>query len=159
MTQQESSRCAICSRIIDSEEERRFIQSAGSTVSVHGICLMRLRRLACEADGRTPSLPTLTRSLTLNEFLLTRHPQTGVDTFSCVAYYVQVKTKQKATLTLDRIQHLLQYSAYKIPQLEEVAEKAVTLGLVKMHKPRGVTYYTITAKGREVVEQLPPMPE
>ena len=159
MTQQESSRCAICSRLIDSEEERRFIQSAGSTLSVHGICLMRLRRLACEADGRTPSLPTLTRSLTLNEFLLTRHPQTGADIFSCVAYYVQVKTKEEEHLTLDRIQHLLQYSAYKIPKLEEVAGKAVTLGLVELHKLRGATHYIITAKGREVVERLPPIPE
>ena len=120
---------------------------------------MRLRRLACEAGGRTPSLPTLTRSLTLNEFLLTRHPQTGVDTFSCVLYYVQVKTKEKEHLTLDRIQQLLRYAAYKIPKLEEAARKSVKLGFVKLHKSRDGTQYIITAKGREVVERLPSMPE
>jgi len=120
---------------------------------------MRLRRLACEVDGRAPSIPTLTRSLTLSEFLLSRHPQTGVDVFTCVAYYVQVKTGEKRKLTCDRVKHLLRYSAYKIANLEEVVRKAVTLGLVELRKSRVVTHYIITAKGREVVERLPPIPE
>jgi hypothetical protein len=76
-----------------------------------------------------------------------------------VAYYVQVKTKDRKKLTLDRVQRLLRYSAYKIPKLDEVAQKAVALELVELHNIRGVTHYTITAKGREVVERLPPMPE
>lgn len=159
MSQLESSLCAICKRTIDSDAEKRFIQSAGTNHSVHGVCLMRLRRLACEVDGRAPSIPTLTRTLTLNEFLLSRHPQTEVDTFTCVVYYVQVKTEENEKLTCDRVKHLVQYTAYKIPNLEQVVRKAVNQGLVEMCKSENVTHYIITAKGKEVVERLPPMPE
>jgi hypothetical protein len=66
-----------------------------------------------------------------------------------------VKSSNTSNLTLDCVHRHLQFSAYKISNLQEAATSAVTLGLLEKQSSKGVSHYILTAKGREVVERLP----
>ncbi|MFX0170132.1 MAG: hypothetical protein ACFE89_12370 [Candidatus Hodarchaeota archaeon] len=106
-------------------------------------------------DGRIPPIPTLTRSLTLHEFLLTKRPKTGSEILSCVVYFFQVRHIGDEVLTVDCIKNHLRYSPYKITNIQEAADHAIDLGLIGHLTLKDTTHYIITAKGRKTVERLP----
>lgn len=151
-----SRRCAICQQPILRVAECRTIHHAGKEFIAHGLCLVRLRRLAFDLLETPSPIPTLTRPYGLNEFLLMKRPRTDVEILSCVAYYRQAKEKSPIALTSIDVEQQLHYTGYKVADIHTAFQQAVdSLGYFKRSLEAGSEYFFLTKKGVQMVEQLP----
>ena len=160
MSRVESGFCAICLRPIERERELRTIRHEDKEFTAHGYCLTRLRRLACNIDGMRPALPTLTRPLTLNEFLLVKRPRDAAEILCCIAFHHQTRTDQEMAISKTFVEEQLQLSPFKIADITAAFQNATeVLEYFICRKENGSSYFLLTEKGRQLVSRLPPSPE
>ena len=160
MVRGKPSLCAICSRPIERIEELRHVQHAGKQFCAHGICLVRLRRLACKVFDIPAPVPTITRPLTLNEFLLAKRPRTDIEILCCVAYYQQHYMDDEKSLTVDFIESQLLFSAYKISNVAQVLQKAIeTYSYFTRSYRDDKEEFLLTNQGVRIVKELPEINE
>lgn len=156
----ESRFCAICLRLIEREQELRTIRHEDKEFTAHGYCLIRLRRLACNIDGMHPAMPTLTRPLTLNEFLLVKRPQSAAEILCCIAFHHQTTTDREVAISSIFVEERLQLSPFKIADVPAALKHATeVLDYFNYQKENGPGSFVLTEKGRRIVSQLPPMLE
>jgi hypothetical protein len=156
----ESDFCAICSRPIEREQERRTIRHEDKQFVAHGYCLMRLRRLACNFDGKRPVLPTLMRPLTLNEFLLVKRPQNSAEILCCIALYHETCSAREITMSYTFVEDQLQLSPFKIANIPDAFQHATDVLEYFIRDTEGdQSRFVLTDKGRQVVNRLPPVPK
>lgn len=160
MSRVESNFCAICLRPIRREQELRTIRHGGKEFTAHGYCLTRLRRLACNINGMRPAMPTLTRPLTLNEFLLVKRPRNAAEILCCIAFHHQTRNGQEATISKTFVEEQLQLSPFKIADVSAAFQNATeVLEYFIRRIEKGSSSFVLTEKGRQVVCQLPPLPD
>ncbi|MFW9986374.1 MAG: hypothetical protein ACFFDJ_07425 [Candidatus Odinarchaeota archaeon] len=156
MVRGKPSLCAICSRPIERLEELRHVQHAGKHFYAHGICLVRLRRLACKLFEISAPVPTIIRPLTLNEFLLAKRPRTDIEIVCCVAYYQQQYMSEKKSLTADFIENQLRFSAYKVANVAQALQKATANYSYFTQSYRiDKEEFMLTDQGVRIVKDLP----
>ena len=156
----ESGFCAICLRPIEREQELRTIRHEDKEFTANGYCLTRLRRLACNIDGMRPAMPTLTRPLTLNEFLLVKRPRDAAEILCCIAFHHQTQNDQEAAISKTFVEEQLQLSPFKIADISAAFQNATeVLEYFICRTEKGSSTFVLTEKGRQIVSQLPPLPE
>lgn len=101
-------------------------------------------------------MPTLTRPLTLNEFLLAKRPQTPSEILSCLGYFLQEQSDTAYVLTLALVEEQLRFAPFKIADIPAALHDASeNLALFSRYTEDAVVKYRLTAKGKRMVEQLP----
>ncbi|MFX1403965.1 MAG: hypothetical protein ACFE9D_05780 [Promethearchaeota archaeon] len=108
----------------------------------------------------TPSpMPTLTRVLTLAEFLLSRRPGTEAEILCCLAFYQRCNALEEG-LTASMVQQQLRLSPYKINNISVVLQEASEKhGYLKRKPGTDQEVFVLTEVGANVVKQLPRAPE
>ncbi len=160
MSSVKSGFCAICLRQIEHEQELRTIRHEDKEFTAHGYCLTRLRRLACNINGMRPAMPTLTRPLTLNEFLLVKRPRDAAEILCCIVFHHQTQNDQEASISETFVEEQLQLSPFKIADVFAAFQNATeVLGYFVCRIEKGSNNFVLTEKGRQVVNRLPPLPE
>ena len=160
MSSVKSGFCAICLRQIEHEQELRTIRHEDKEFTAHGYCLTRLRRLACNINGMRPAMPTLTRPLTLNEFLLVKRPRDAAEILCCIVFHHQTQNDQEASISETFVEEQLQLSPFKIADVFAAFQNATeVLGYFVCRTEKGSNNFVLTEKGRQVVNRLPPLPE
>lgn len=152
--------CAICLRPIEREQELRTIRHEDKEFVAHGYCLIRLRRLACNIDGMRPAMPTLTRPLTLNEFLLVKRPRNAAEILCCIAFHQQTRNDREFAISNTFVEEQLQLSPFKIADVPAAFQRATdVLEYFTCDRESVPDSFVLTEKGRQVVSRLPPLPE
>ena len=119
-----------------------------------------MRRLACNIDGMRPAMPTLTRPLTLNEFLLVKRPQNAAEILCCIAFYHQTRNDREFAISNTFVEEQLQLSPFKIADVSAAFQHATeVLEYFTRRTENSLDRFVLTEKGRQVVRQLPPLPE
>jgi hypothetical protein len=109
-------------------------------------------------DGMQPAMPTLTRPLTLNEFLLIKKPQNDIEILCCIGYYHQICNSQQLIMTTANLEEQLKLSPFKIANIAEALHQATEeFGCLTLQHENGIAYYSLTENGQNVVNQLPKM--
>lgn len=108
----------------------------------------------------TPSpTPTLTRALTLTEFLLSKRPGTEAEILCCLAFHQRYNASQEG-LTLSMVRQQLRMLPYKIinipAALQEASEK---LGYLRNKPDIAEDIFELTEAGLNIVKQLPRTPD
>ena len=125
----------------------------------HAVCLLRLRRLACELYDTASPLPTLNRPLTLNEFLLSKRPRSDIEILCCLAFHLQ-HHNSKMKVNAKTVQQQLRVSAFKIPDpASALLEGTDKFGYLKRVENEEPTHFVLTEKGLQFVRRLPAEPE
>jgi hypothetical protein len=156
MVRGKPSICAICSRPIERPEDLRQVQHADKQFCAHGVCLVRLRRLACKLLEIPAPVPTIIRPLTLNEFLLAKRPRTDLEILCCIAYYQQSCKGGGKVLTADFVENQLRFSAYKISNVADALQNALdNYSYFKRKHKNDVEEFLLTEKGIRIVKELP----
>jgi len=136
-----------------------MIRLAESEFLAHSVCLLRLRRLACKMYETPSPIPTLTRPLTLTEFLLSKRPATETEILCCLAFYQRCNASEEG-LTAPMVQQQLRLSPYKISNisaaLKEAAEKH---GCLRNKSNTDREMFVLTEEGLNIIKQLPRAPE
>lgn len=119
-----------------------------------------MRRLACNIDGMRPALPTLTRPLTLNEFLLVKRPRNAAEILCCIAFYHQTRNDCEFAISNIFVEEQLQLSPFKITDVPAAFQHAIdVLEYFTCDTESVPSSFVLTEKGRQVVSRLPPLPE
>ncbi|MFX1563595.1 MAG: hypothetical protein ACFFDP_09855 [Promethearchaeota archaeon] len=148
--------CVVCHRRIMQSKELRIIHHGEKQFVAHGACLVRLRRLLCDFLNIPAPTPTITRALTLNEFLLTKRPSEDAEILACLAYYHQTRSGHPVPISKTFVKEQLRYTGYKIQDIDGGLQQAIDqLAYFEPQKKRGKTVYTLTEKGVKRVEHLP----
>lgn len=154
--QDAGSRCVLCRELIHHSADMRIITSGNRQFPVHAACLDRLHSLLQDAFDIPLPTPTLTRSLTLGEFLLTKHPRTDAEILVCVAYYHQAQTTQPVTFTARVLEQELRYTGFKVHDFDAALRVARDqLAYLEMSSENGAIGHRLTRKGTLLVEHLP----
>lgn len=150
------SRCVLCRELIHHPAGMRTITFGNRQFPVHADCLDRLHGLLHSAFDTPLPTPTLTRSLTLGEFLLTKRPHTDTEILACIAYYHQAQTTQPVTFTAVAIDEELRYTGFKVHDFEAALRGATDqLAYLEMFSENGAIRHRLTTKGTRLVEHLP----
>jgi len=148
--------CVVCQRRILQPNEQRTIQQGKKKFFVHGACLVRLRRLLREYLNIPAPTPTITRALTLNEFLLTKRPSSDTEILACLAYYYQTSSGNPVLISKKFAKEQLRFTGFKIQDFDESFQCATdNLAYFEVQKKRGRIVYILTEKGTKTVDQLP----
>jgi hypothetical protein len=149
-------RCVLCREVILPSDQMRVLASGRKQFPVHVDCLDRLHDLLHEAFETPLPTPTLTRSLTLGEFLLTKRPRTDAETLACVAYYYQAQTTQPVAFTATLLDEQLRYTGFKVRDFEAALKCAVDqFAYLQVCREDETTLHRLTAKGAHLVKHLP----
>jgi len=101
-------------------------------------------------------IPTLTRSLTLGEFLLTKRPRTDAEILACIAYYHEALSAQLVTFTAVVLEQELRYTGFKIHDFEAALRIARDqFAYIEVLSEKGTLRHRLTTKGTCLVEHLP----
>ncbi len=148
--------CAICNKLILNQAELRRICHANRQFYAHGQCLLWLRQLALKAYNNPPPLPTVLRSMTLSEFLLSKRPKDDVEVLTCLAYYLEKIAQPPRLLNSKIIEELLHFTGFKIKNKEAALRKATQEFVFLKHcKTNTGESYKITENGVHRVKHLP----
>ena len=149
-------RCVLCRELVQHGASLRAITSGKRQFPVHAACLDHLHSLLHDAFDSPLPTPTLTRSLTLGEFLLTKRPRTDAEILACVAYYHQAQTNQPVAFTAASLDEQLRYTGFKIRNFQATLKHAVDqLAYLEACSESGMAFHRLTAKGAHLVEHLP----
>jgi hypothetical protein len=148
--------CVVCNRRILKPNEQRTIKHGNKEFTVHGACLVRLRRLLRDYFNITAPTPTITRALTLNEFLLTKRPSTDTEILVCLAYYHQTCSGKPYPISKNFVKEQLQFTGFKIQDIDgSLHQSTDQLGYFDLQKRKGKILYILTEKGTKAVERFP----
>jgi len=151
-----SQRCVLCRELIQHGARLRTITSGNRNFPVHAACLDHLHSLLHDAFDSPLPIPTLTRPLTLSEFLLTKRPHTDAEILACVAYYHQAQTNQPFAFTAASLDEQLRYTGFKVQDFRAALKHAVDqLAYLEACSDSGKAFHLLTAKGAHFVEHLP----
>lgn len=151
-----ASRCVLCRELIHHGARLCTITSGNRQFPVHAACLDRLHSLLRDAFDSPLPIPTLTRSLTLGEFLLTKRPHSDAEILACVAYYHRGQTNQPVAFTPASLDEQLRYTAFKVRDSQATLRNAVDqLAYLEACSESGMAFHRLTAKGAHLVEHLP----
>lgn len=150
------SRCVLCREVIHHGARLRTITSGKRQFPVHAACLDHLHSLLHQAFDSPLPTPTLTRSLTLGEFLLTKRPRTDAEILACIAYHQQAKTNQPVDFSAALLDEQLRYTGFKVRDLQAALKHAVDrLAYLEACSESGMAFHRLTAKGDHLVGHLP----
>lgn len=149
-------RCVLCRELIHDDARLRTITSGNRQFPVHATCLDRLHTMLHDAFDTPLPTPTLTRILTLGEFLLTKRPRTDGEILACIAYYHQAVTAQPVTFTAIVLDEELRYTGFKIRDFDAALRAARDqFAYLEPFSANGVTRHRLTTRGARLVEHLP----
>ena len=107
-----------------------------------------------------PAMPTLTRPLTLNEFLLVKRPRNAAEILCCIAVHHQTQNDHEVAISKTFVEKQLQLSPVKIADISAAFQNATeVLEYFICQTEKGSSNFVLTEKGRQVVNRLPPLPE
>jgi hypothetical protein len=107
-----------------------------------------------------PAMPTLTRPLTLNEFLLVKRPRDAAEILCCIAFHHQTQNDRAAAISKTFVEEQLQLSPFKIADISAAFQNATeVLEYFSCRTVKGSSSFVLTEKGRQAVNQLPPPPD
>lgn len=151
-----ASICAVCNQLIENPAEARHVTHLSKPITAHALCLLRLRRLACKAFDMPHPSPTLTRPLTLSEFLLSKRPRTAAEILACLAYYLQNQSTHSGLIAPEEVEEHLLFTGFKVPDVHSAFISATEdVALFQRRRTKGKTVYQLTQEGIRIVERLP----